>query len=74
MSKTMIARIAEWEALPVLYKPTHPNWRKLQEVVYQMQIKDKACTICVYVWARGRRKICGECEVSGTRKNWKLGD
>jgi len=48
------------------------SWKELKiraEQVYQMQIKDKACTICVNVHKGGA--ICKECLVSRTRKNWE---
>ena len=35
--------------------------------IYKMQIRDKACTICVYVGKGG--KICADCGADS--KNWQ---
>ena len=49
------------------WRPT--EWKQRQKEVYQMQIEDKACTICVNVRKGG--KICKECLKDETRKNWE---
>ena len=46
---------------------TVKDWRRREHLVYQMQVKDKACTICVNVNKGG--KVCKEC--GDTRKNWR---
>jgi len=51
----------------VNWRPT--EWKQRQKEVYQMQIEDKACTICVNVRKGG--KICKECLKDETRKNWE---
>lgn len=43
--------------------------RSSSDKIYKLQIKDKACTICVNVSKGG--KICKECTDSGNRNNWK---
>ena len=45
------------------------DWRRREKIVYQMQIEDRACTICINVRRGG--KICAECLKSGElRINW----
>ncbi len=41
--------------------------RTNEQKVYEMQVRDKACTICVNVGIGG--KICDEC--GEARKNWQ---
>ena len=48
---------------------TEEDWRVREEIVYRLQIEDKACTICVHVRRGG--KICKECLASRTMKNWE---
>ena len=47
---------------------TVKDWRRREKLVYQMQVEDKACTICVNVRKGG--KICKECLVGEARINW----
>ena len=46
------------------------NWRKKlvkqDRLIYQRQLRDKACTICRYAWKGG--KICQEC--GDEKVNW----
>ena len=46
---------------------TVKDWKQREKLVYQMQVKDKACTICANVRKGG--KICREC--GDTRINWE---
>ncbi len=39
--------------------------------VYKMQVRDKACTICIYVDELEDSEFCTECAVNENRPNWE---